>query len=90
MFTVSWNAPGQSDTTRPVNNYLIILRLAWQQADSTIQVPHNQTQYTFTNLLPGNQYEVLIAAYNQVGTSSYTDPLAINTIPTGMWLCSCL
>ena len=84
-FTVSWNPPEQSDTTRPVSSYLIILRLVsdGQQAESTIRVPSNQTQYTFTELLPGNRYEVLIAARNQVDTSGYSDPLNITTIPTG-------
>ena len=87
-FTVSWNAPGQSDTTRPVSSYLITLRLVsdGQQAEQTIRVPSNQTQYTFADLLPGNRYEVLIAAHNQVDTSNYSDPLTITTIPTGVWL----
>lgn len=81
-YTVSWEAPEQSDTARPVSYYVIKLQLVG--TEMTIRVPHNQTQYMFTDLLPGNQYNASIAAVNQVGTSNYTALLNFSTLPTGM------
>ena len=86
-FTVSWEAPDLSNTTRPVSDYLIILsRLSdgQQIENSTARVPHNRTQHTFTDLFPGNEYKLLIAAQNPVGTSNYSDPVHIETPATGV------
>ena len=85
-YTVTWEAPEQSDTTRPVKYYMIKLQLASdEQTELTIQVPHNQTQYTFTDLIPGSQYHASIAAYNQVGTSNYSALINFTTPPTGAY-----
>ena len=80
--TISWTA--QSDTTRPVRHYLIRLVLkSDEKEEEIISVAYNQTRYTFTDLLPGNNYNVSIAASNQVGISGYSHEIPFTTISTG-------
>lgn len=85
-YTVLWEAPTGSDMARPVDIYLIKLQLEGG-LEKIIRVPHNQTQFTFTDLLPGNKYYASIAASNQVGTSAYTGFVTFTTNPSGTWLC---
>ena len=86
-YTVTWEAPEQSDTTRPVEYYRIKLQLASDgQTEMTITVPHNQTQYMFNDLLPGSKYYASIDAYNQVGNSNYSALINFTTLPTGAYM----
>lgn len=83
-YTISWTEPNVGDVTRPVSNYRIKLKLkSDNEIEEIVSVPHNQTQYNFTDLIPGSQYEVSVAASNQVGSSNYSDARSFNTSPSG-------
>ena len=91
-FTVVWQEPTIADATHPVDKYIItIVRTSSEpQEERTINVPNNQTRFSFTDLLPGNDYTVSVAAYNEAGSSKSTQTVKFSTIPTGTINITCL
>jgi large repetitive protein len=85
--TVSWTEPTSGGL--PLDGYLVWHRPAGETAWTPGYSAGTATEWTISGLTNGRQYEVIVAALNELGEGEFTEieratPLAVPGSPTGL------